>query len=139
MHRVLKDFCQFYRELDARPLSELSSIYTDDIEFCDPVHCIKGMADFRRYFEDLMQKVTHCRFDIHEVNELEEQAFLSWTMHFQHPGLNRGEMISVDGLSHLRFGEKIYFHRDYFDLGAMLYEQIPLLGRLVRGVKSRLK
>ena len=139
MREVLENFCQFYRVLDERPLSELELIYSDDIEFCDPVHCIHGMEDFRRYFEHLMQKVNHCRFDIDQVNEVGEQAFINWTMHFQHPALKRGDMISVDGLSHLKYDVKVYYHRDYFDLGAMLYENIPLLGRFVKGVKKRLQ
>ena len=33
---------------------------------------------------------------------------------------------------------KIYYHRDYFDMGAMVYEQLPLLGRIVRKIKQRL-
>ena len=33
---------------------------------------------------------------------------------------------------------KVCQHRDYFDLGAMLYEQLPLLGPVVRTIKMRL-
>jgi hypothetical protein len=32
----------------------------------------------------------------------------------------------------------VCLHRDYFDLGAMLYEQLPLLGAVVRTLKGRL-
>jgi hypothetical protein len=33
---------------------------------------------------------------------------------------------------------KIYYHRDYFDMGAMLYEHLPLLGRIIQRLKHRL-
>ena len=46
----------------------------------------------------------------------------------------------LDGASHLRLADnRIAYQRDYYDLGAMLYEHIPLLGGAVRAVKARLK
>ncbi len=138
MHTVLQKFSDFYRELDQQPLSQLADIYSDDVEFCDPVHCVQGLAALTGYFEHSMQGVTTCRFDIHAVDELNGEAYVRWTMHFSHPRLNRGAAIAVPGVSHLRLAERITWHRDYFDLGAMLYEQLPLLGGLIRLLKSRL-
>jgi hypothetical protein len=44
----------------------------------------------------------------------------------------------VQGSSHLKgVGDKVVYHRDYLDLGAMLYEQLPLLGRVIRSLKNR--
>jgi hypothetical protein len=43
-----------------------------------------------------------------------------------------GTLIKIDKF------EKIIFHRDYFDAGAMLYEQIPLLGRVIKWVKQKI-
>ncbi len=139
MHALLDEFCQYYAELDQKPLTDLGQIYSDDIEFCDPVHCVHGIATFIRYFEEMMQQVQRCRFDIEQVVEQDQEAYVRWVMNFQHPRLNGGQLISVPGVSHLRFADKIYYHCDYYDLGAMLYERIPLLGALVKGVKKRLK
>jgi hypothetical protein len=43
-------------------------------------------------------------------------------------------------MSYLQFDKagKVRYHRDYFDLGAMLYEHLPLLGSLVKTIKRRL-
>ena len=30
-----------------------------------------------------------------------------------------------------RYGERIVYHRDYFDAGALVYEHIPLMGRAI--------
>lgn len=48
--------------------------------------------------------------------------------------------MTVEGATRLEFDEtgKVCLHRDYFDLGAMLYEQLPLLGAVVRTIKGRL-
>jgi hypothetical protein len=34
-------------------------------------------------------------------------------------------------------GEKIIRQRDYYDAGQMIYEHLPLLGWVVRGIKRR--
>jgi hypothetical protein len=45
----------------------------------------------------------------------------------------------VDGFSQISFEDnKVKHHRDYFDLGSMLYEQIPVLGLLIKKIKSGL-
>lgn len=64
---------------------------------------------------------------------------LTWTMSYQHPKLNGGKTIAVKGASQLNFDEKrIVRHRDYFDGGALLYEHIPLLKRVIFFLKNRL-
>ena len=44
----------------------------------------------------------------------------------------------VPGVSLLRLDKKIIEHHDYYDLGAMVYEHIPLFGGVVKGVKKRI-
>ena len=82
-------------------------------------------------------------YDIIETKEDEQtiieqgQATVIWTMTFSHDRLSSGESISVNGCSHLKFAEKIYYHRDYLDMGQMLYEHLPLFGRIVQFIKKR--
>ncbi len=45
-----------------------------------------------------------------------------------------GEGVSVMELK----SNRIVFQRDYYDLGEMVYERVPLLGRLVRKLRERL-
>lgn len=44
--------------------------------------------------------------------------------------------IVVVGCSHLRFHSLVAHQRDYFDAGALIYENIPLLGAIVRRIKG---
>jgi hypothetical protein len=60
-------------------------------------------------------------------------------MKLKHPKLNGGQPVEVNGVSQIRFsGDRVIYHRDYFDLGEMLYENIPLLGVVIRNIKQRL-
>ncbi len=61
-------------------------------------------------------------------------------MTYSHPKLRAGEKIQVMGNSLLRFDQnRVYFHRDYVDMGAMLYEHVPLLGAAIRYLKRRMQ
>jgi hypothetical protein len=31
----------------------------------------------------------------------------------------------------------VYYHRDYYDAGSMLYEHIPLMGYAIRKIKKK--
>jgi limonene-1,2-epoxide hydrolase len=87
----------------------------------------------------LYTNVIKCDFDIRHHQQVEDSGFLTWTMQLQHPKLNGGEAVNVNGVSHIRFsGDRVIYHRDYFDLGEMLYENIPLLGFVIKNIKQRL-
>ena len=34
--------------------------------------------------------------------------------------------------------DRVHFHQDYFDAGALLYEHLPLMGGAIRWLKGRL-
>lgn len=131
-----------YANLDKgslQELGELKSLYASDICFEDPAHAIQGRPELMRYFSKLFAGLSSCQFRFHRTVVSDTDLFLSWTMTFSHPRLNNGKQIRVEGASYLRTRNGlIYYHRDYFDLGSMLYENLPLLGRFITRVKSGL-
>jgi limonene-1,2-epoxide hydrolase len=133
-------FCDLYSKLDARGCeqSKLLEVYAPDVLFVDPFHRIEGREALCTYLHNLYQGVNSCRFDFKEQWVREGSAVLTWTMFLSHPKLRSGKMIQVEGASVIEFNERISQHRDYFDAGQMLYENIPLLGKLVRIIKERL-
>ena len=128
-----------YKTLGLGEIDSLRNVYSDNIVFEDPAHRIEGLENMLDYFKSMYANVNDCQFDFESVIVDQEHIVLTWTMHLSHPKLNRGATIQVKGSSVLRiYNNKIEAHRDYFDLGAMAYEHIPLLGRVVSGVKHRL-
>lgn len=138
MSPALSAFCRLYRRLSPAELQSLRHVYSKDVLFADPAHDIRGIESLVAYFEGLFTRVQQCRFDIIQVMEQDGEAYVRWEMHFVHPRLNGGRPVTVPGVSHLCFADSIYYHRDFFDLGAMLYEQLPLLGKGIRALKRRL-
>ncbi|MEZ5515996.1 MAG: nuclear transport factor 2 family protein [Gammaproteobacteria bacterium] len=128
-----------YENLSLERLVLLREIYTEDVCFEDPAHGIQGLDALTAYFRKLYANVEQCRFKFHRSVVSSEGLFFSWTMILRHRHLKRGQFIRVEGASYLKVRDgKVYYHRDYFDLGAMVYENIPLLGSIVRLVRSRI-
>ena len=139
MSDFLRRFAHSFATLDKHNLQLLNSLYSEDIAFTDPLHEVHGLPALRRYFAELYSKVSHLQFDFHSFDAVAEgEGYLRWTMSFHHPRLASGKVIRVPGCSHLMWHDKVYRHRDYFDAGALLYEHVPVLGRVVSWLKRRM-
>lgn len=134
----LDNFVTIYQKLSVDNLQLIDVIYDQDVVFIDPMHKVEGLNALNQYFGDLYTNLTECSFVIEHIVQQEYEASLYWTMTYKHPKLNNGIEVSVEGHSHIKArGDKVIFHRDYLDLGAMLYEQVPVLGSLVKWVKTK--
>lgn len=135
----LDKFVGLYQKLDKSNLELLQELYHQDIVFVDPMHRIEGLDNLKDYFANLYENLTECQFNIeHSVHD-NDSASLYWQMVFSHKRLAAGKAITVDGHTVLKMHQgKVIYHRDYFDTAAMLYEQIPLLGGIIRYIKNRI-
>lgn len=128
-----------YQTLGSNNLDVVETLYSADVYFEDPSHAIQGKPALLKYFSRMFLNLKDCQFKFHKTISNGTDIFMSWTMFLNHPRLDRGKTIRVEGASYLRTRNgKIYYHRDYFDMGAMVYENLPLLGRIVQRIKQRL-
>lgn len=116
----------------------LAAVYAEDVVFRDPARELRGRQALARYLQELYRGVLACRFEFQDELRAEGRAALTWTMYLRHGRLRPRETLALPGASFLRFADKVHDHRDYFDLGALLYERLPLIGPLVRTLKARL-
>jgi len=134
----LAKFVDIYQQLSTDNLQLLAEVYHQDIVFIDPMHQLQGFDHLTNYFENLYQQLSHCEFKIYQVIAQGSEAAIYWQMSYIHPRLNSGQLVSVQGSSHIKgTGDKVIYHRDYVDLGAMFYEQLPLLGWVINWLKKR--
>lgn len=133
-------FLNVYQQLDASNLQLLETIYAEKIHFIDPAHEIHGLKQLTDYFYGLYKTVSSISFEFQHPHRLGPEAYVQWVMTFSHPRLQNGKTIALHGASYLQFNrdEKVTLHRDYFDLGAMIYERLPVVGRIVTAIKGRL-
>lgn len=138
MTALVEAFTHFYAEFTAEKLPDLHEIYDARIVFEDPIHKVQGLPELRTYFGATMSGLNFCRFEFDKLSQVDDQLFTQWTMHYSHPKLKKGAHLQLPGMSILTLGEKITSHRDYYDMGAMLYEHVPLLRMVIKGLKHRL-
>lgn len=140
MSEFLRDFAKGFAALDKNNLQRLPELYSYDVAFCDPIHEVHGLSDLHLYFAELYANVQHLKFDFHAFDQVREgKGYLRWTMSYSHPRLSSGKTIQVQGCSHLLWSDnRVFQHRDFFDAGAMLYEHLPFMGRVIRWLKGRL-
>ena len=138
MHTIVENFCLYYKEFNQDSIAGLDSIYDQNAVFEDPIGKVEGLNDLKRHFSKMMSNVSYCRFEITDVVANDGQAFITWTMSFAHPKLNGHKEITVTGVSEIKFDERITYHRDYFDVGSMFYEHVPILKNVIGLLKKRL-
>lgn len=138
MDNLIAQFKQVYERLNKDTTDSLNTIYSDNLQFIDPFHELNGLDEFKKYCKKLYANVSHCKFDFQTSITEGNQGFINWEMTIEHPKLNKGKRFIVPGVTHFKFNEKIYYHRDYFDGGKLLYENIPLVGGVIRSIKKRM-
>lgn len=136
----MENFLNVYQNLNRDNLHSLTAVYTHDIHFVDPAHEIVGLENLTSYFASLYQNVQSIEFAYRHTHVLQKEAYVQWDMKFIHSKLGGGRSISISGVTFVQFHDDgmIYFHHDYFDLGVMVYEHLPLLGRIVKYIKRSL-
>lgn len=136
---TLVNLVAFYQNMQSEPLSQLADLYHQDTLLLDPLGQHHGLDALQRYFSALLKNLRYCRFHITHQHQFDHSAILLWRMEYAHPALQKGAAQTLEGSSYLTFrNNRIIFQRDYYDLGEMLYEKVPLLGGAIRALKRRL-
>lgn len=137
---LINDFKSLYQTLNKDTVESgiIERVYSGDMVFKDAFHEFANRADFILYCHSIYENVIYSKFDFHETMISNEQAMLTWTMHYAHPKLNAGANIEVKGASHIKFSNQVYYHQDYIDGGELLYEHIPVLSWVIKKLKSRM-
>lgn len=137
---TIEQFSKFYTNLSSMKIEVLKDIYCSDVIFIDPIASHSGLVSVENYFGKLLKNAKYCEFDIHNKLPTGENGYIvNWTMRYTSTRINQGYPVAVDGISMLTLeNDKIIQHRDYYDLGQMVYEHVPLLGRIIKKIKRGL-
>jgi ketosteroid isomerase-like protein len=132
----LQNVVQFFETISPDSVAQLSSIYTEEVFFKDPFNEVRGIAAVTAIFAHMFDQVDAPRFVITTSVLQDDQAFLTWDFLFRMKRFAREEQC-IRGATHLRFDEdgRVSLHRDYWDAAEELYEKLPLLGAVMRGLK----
>ena len=134
LYRVI----DFFQSISVDSVRTLSLIYTDDVWFKDPFNEVKGLDQVNHIFTHMFEQVDAPRFVITHSVLQDDQAFLTWDFLFRMKRFSVEEQC-IRGATHVRFAEdgRVAYHRDYWDAAEELYEKLPVVGSVMRWLKTR--
>ena len=129
----------FFQSLNVKNIGTLASqFYREDVVFKDPLVAIQGRQDLINYYKKMYEGAEEVKFAFAEHLCENDIHMLTWKMTLTSEKLNNGKPFTVDGVSHIKFVDGMAsYHRDYFDLSAMFYEKMPIIGGLVGWIKKQ--
>jgi|TARA_B110000483_G_scaffold192169_1_gene228409 ketosteroid isomerase-like protein len=129
-----------YQSLGEGDSSKVAALYAEDIYFEDPTQGIQGKSALMSHIDSTFLNIENFSFKSHKTLAGDTDVFISWTQIFTHKRLAGGKTIRVEGSTYLKTRNgRIYYQRDYFDLGAVVYENLPIIGAVIKRLRSRLK
>ncbi len=128
----------FFQSISADSARTLSLIYTEDVWFKDPFNEVQGLEQVSHIFTHMFEQVDAPRFVVTHSVLQDDQAFLTWDFLFQMRRFSNEEQC-IRGATHVRFASdgRVAYHRDYWDAAEELYEKLPVVGSLMRWLKTR--
>ncbi|MFT6102893.1 MAG: hypothetical protein ACJATV_000244 [Granulosicoccus sp.] len=141
--KVINDFKTYYSCFSNQDMNALDTFYAESLVFTDPIHQIDQLDNVKDYFVSMCDNLTECRFEFVGETIDDNSAWFKWTMHYRHPRLKNNAPLRLTGASYIKFantssGYRITSHEDFYDMGSMLYEHTPVLGRCIRWLKQQL-
>ena len=137
---ALARYAARWETMSADDLARLDQWYTPDVRFRDPFNDVRGTDGIRRILEHMYESCAEARFEVHEQAASGDVGLLSWSFHFRLRRFSPGQARRIDGMSRVLLAEdgRVSEHVDHWDAAAQVYEQLPLLGALLRRVRRRL-
>ena len=128
-----------FNELNIDTMELLEDFYHEDVGFVDPVVDVHGLEDLRKHYVHQYAKAKEIGFEFVSEHIAGDTHTVEWNMTLRTKRLNKGKVFTVPGVSVITFeGNKVIYHRDYFDLGDMLYERVPVMRFFTKKIKKRL-
>lgn len=133
---TVEKFKVYFNQMKLGDDTALNEIYSDNVLFIDPIHRISGIENLKSYFKKLDSNLIEGSFRFIDESIRDNTAYLQWEMNLRlkRPRKN----VKASGISVLTVEQKITSHRDYFDAGELFYENIPVLGSIIRSIKKKM-
>ncbi len=141
MHtEALHKLVDYWQKLQPEDVARIGELYAEDAWFQDPFNRVQGHAAISHIFSDMFVRLNSPRFVVTETMLDGDRALLIWDFYFYIKSLKPAQERRIHGTSLIRFAAdgRVQSHRDYWDAAGELYEQLPLVGTLMRALKRRM-
>jgi steroid delta-isomerase len=135
----LQRYARFFEQLSADNLTQLATVMTEDIHFIDPFNDVRGLKQVEKVFAHMFDSLENARFTVSHMGMSDNEqplGFLRWELNAS----LRGQPYPIIGMSEVSFAAdgRVSLHIDHWDAARQFYERLPLVGGLLRAIRSRL-
>lgn len=136
----LDEIVRRFEALQPGDVVRMREFYDENAFFKDPFNEVRRVEDIEAIFGRMFETLVEPRFRVTNRIAQGDQAVLEWDFTF---GIRRWKPRRewcIRGMSHLRFAPdgRIAYHRDFWDTGEELYSKLPLVGGVIRFLRSRM-
>ena len=135
---TFSDYACFYEQLGpATPIETYRRFFAENAYFEDPFHVLTGVEGIYGLFQNMYASLADPLFRVDEIVESGDVAYIRWTFDYRHSA--HGKPQQITGASRVEInGGKVISHIDFWDAGRQVYEQLPVLGALVRFIRRKI-
>lgn len=137
--QALHALVHWFEHLTPETLTQLPTHYAQQARFKDPFNDVQGLQAIQGVFRHMFASLHEPRFVVTGQVLQGDQAFLTWDFHFRFQRFDTTTLQTVRGATHLMWDAqgRVSLHRDYWDAAEELYEKLPVVGGLMRWLKTR--
>lgn len=132
-------FAKFFGDVTPEAVeNQIPALYAPEAFFNDTLKTIRGRDAIQAYFRKVASSTDQVRAEVLDVSQSGENYYLRWVMDVRFKGSEK--TIRTVGMTHVRFDNegRILLHQDFWDSTSGFFEHVPVLGGLIRWVKSLL-
>ena len=141
LNEALNRYVSIFENLTSEEVPALGRIMADTIEFKDPFSHVQTLSEVLEIFEHAFNKVPGMRFNVSGsgvFSDLPNTTFLTWSMVDVNNMSDKG--LNIQGTSLVTFNSNgmVSRHIDHWDAASQFYERLPVLGSVLRFIKTRI-
>lgn len=133
-----ENFLSHLNEKTAR--EETEKVYAPDAFLNDTLKTIHGAPGIREYFIKTAQGLDGMSVRFDDVARSGGTYYFRWTMDTRMKHLARGRTVTTIGVTLVRFDPRgrVLVHQDFWDSSQGVWEHVPVMGSVIRWIRSRL-
>ena len=139
--KAVENFKSLFRNLNLESITTYAQqAYAKDLYFNDTIKEITQRDSLIEYLKHSIEPLESCYIEFYDDTFKVGEVYLRWKMTLRFKKFKKGTYHESIGMTHIRINEEgeIVFHQDYWDTATGVFEHLPILGGIVKKIKSRL-